>query len=56
MAPKHSKILILKVEEVFKQTEINYSRELKQFLPISTHLIIKDFEKIFASELKRKLS
>lgn len=45
-----------KVKEIFENADIDFSKELKQFLPVSMHPIIKNFKESFYSEIQRNLS
>ncbi|OGF27848.1 hypothetical protein A2331_07140 [Candidatus Falkowbacteria bacterium RIFOXYB2_FULL_34_18] len=47
---------LLKIKTLIEKSEINFSRELKQFLPISFHNIIKDFKKTLVNEINRNVA
>lgn len=49
------KTLLKKVETTIQSENINFSRELKQFLPVSMHPVIKDFKDNLLAELKRNI-
>jgi len=49
------KSLLQRVEETIRSEDINFSRELKQFLPVSMHPVIKNFKDNFSAELKRNI-
>jgi hypothetical protein len=42
-----------KIKKLIEQTKINFANELKQFLPLSFHGVIKDFKKTLISEINR---
>ena len=44
-----------RVLELLQDTNINFKNELKRFLPISHHLILKDFKKLLIQEIKKYL-
>lgn len=49
------KELLKKVKEAFGNADLDFSKELKQFLPVSMHPVIKNFKETFDSELRRNL-
>lgn len=53
--PKQKKLLT-KVGDLLGKTKINFSQELKQFLPVSLHPLIKDFKKSLSQELQRGIA
>lgn len=42
-----------RIKLLVEETKINFTNELKQFLPISFHGVIKDFKKTLISEINR---
>ena len=46
---------LFKIKELIPKYQINFSRELKQFLPISFHPIIKNFKKTLLNEIDRHI-
>lgn len=42
-----------KAKQIILTTHLNFSSELKQFLPLSLHPLIKNFKKVLLEELKR---
>lgn len=50
------KQLKAKILNIIKSTELDFSRELKTFLPVSQHIIIKNFPKILTAEIERNLA
>lgn len=48
-----NKILLKSVKGTIEKTKINFSNELKTFLPIHQHLIIKDFKNNLLREIDR---
>ena len=44
-----------KILDIIKRTKINFKRELKEFLPVSQHMVIKDFSSILEKEIERNL-
>lgn len=44
-----------KILEKLRQTDIHFSRELKQFLPVSHHPLLKNFSEILEREIHRAL-
>lgn len=44
-----------KIKILIEKSEINFSSELKQFLPISFHNIVKDFKKTLINEINRNI-
>lgn len=50
------KVLLTKIQQKLHSSKINFSAELKKFLPISMHSVIKDFRKTLGQELKRSLA
>lgn len=55
LLPTKQRKVLVQVLETFKKTRINFERELKQFLPKSHWMIIKDFRKTFEREIKHFL-
>lgn len=55
VSPKQ-KILLTKVQQKFDNSKINFSAELKKFLPVSMHPIVKNFRKTLNQELRRSLA
>ena len=55
LVPPEQKSLLQKVEKTIRSENINFSRELKQFLPVSMHPVIKNFQDSFLAELKRNI-
>ncbi|MFH1955944.1 MAG: nucleotidyl transferase AbiEii/AbiGii toxin family protein [Patescibacteria group bacterium] len=51
--PAQQKNTLLKVSELIKKTDINFERELKQFLPKSHWTIIHNFEKSLEREIQK---
>lgn len=45
--------MLVKAEDALNKTQINFTKELKQFLPKSHWLIIKDFASVLRRELKK---
>lgn len=45
-----------KILKAVKSAPFDFKRELKAFLPVNQHIIIKDFPKILMAEIKRNLS
>lgn len=54
ITPKQKKDLF-EIKKITSKTQINFSRELKQFLPISFHHIIKNFKKTLTNEIDRNI-
>jgi len=44
-----------KILQKLKRTEINFKKELKEFLPRSHHLILKDFKSILIREIDKNI-
>lgn len=51
----NQKELLKKVEKTLENADFDFSGELKQFLPVSIHPVIKNFRETFSSELRRNL-
>jgi predicted nucleotidyltransferase component of viral defense system len=49
------KELLKKVKKTLENADFDFSGELKQFLPVSMHPVIKNFRETFNSELRRNL-
>lgn len=45
--------MLVKVEDALNKTQINFTKELKEFLPKSHWLIIKDFTSVLRRELRK---
>ncbi len=45
-----------KILEVVKSGKLNFKRELKLFLPVNQHMIVKGFPEILVSEIERSLA
>lgn len=54
ITPKQKKSL-KQIKEAFENSNINFSKELKQFLPVSMQPVVKNFKQTFNSELYRNL-
>ncbi len=54
ITPKQKRSL-LKIKNIIATSEINFSSELKKFLPVSFHPIIKNFKKTLLAELDRNI-
>ncbi len=52
--PKQKKNL-LEIKNSISSSRINFTNELKQFLPISFHHVIKDFKKTLSNEINRNI-
>ena len=52
--PEQKKRLV-EIKELISKSEINFSQELKQFLPVSFHSIIKNFNETLLSEISRNI-
>ncbi len=50
------KQLKAKVLDVVKSGKLNFKRELKSFLPVNQHMIIKGFPETLVAEIKRNLA
>ena len=50
------KQLKAKILKVVKSGKLDFKLELKAFLPVSQHIIIKDFPKILVAEIERNLA
>ncbi len=53
MLPATKGDIIKKALEILQKSDINFDSELKEFLPKSHHMIIKDFKIILEREIKR---
>jgi predicted nucleotidyltransferase component of viral defense system len=49
------KTLKSKILKIVKSGKLDFKRELKEFLPVSQHMIIKGFPEILISEIERNL-
>lgn len=45
-----------KILDVVKSGKLDFKRELKAFLPVNQHMIIKGFPKTLAAEIERNLA
>ncbi len=52
----HDKQLKAKILKVVKSGKIDFKRELKAFLPVNQHIIIKGFPKALVAEIERNLA
>lgn len=50
------KQLKVKILKIVKSGRLDFRRELKAFLPVNQHMIIKDFPKILVAEIERNLA
>lgn len=53
LLPKDKKKILPEALKIIQKTDINFSRELKIFLPKSHWAIIKDFKKVLTREIQR---
>lgn len=54
IAPKQ-KVKLPEIKNLFFKSQINFSRELKKFLPVSFHPIIKNFRQTLLAEINRNI-
>ena len=50
------KLLKSKILKAIKSSKIDFKRELKMFLPVNQHIIIKGFPGILISEIEKRLA
>jgi predicted nucleotidyltransferase component of viral defense system len=49
------KEILIKVKDILNKTQINFRKELSLLLPVSQHLILKDFKSLLIKEIEKSI-